>query len=178
MGHVILKTDRLTLRRLTAEDLQELVVIQAAPDLIRFLGPFDDAAMANWLADVDENWHERGYGRVGLIERSTGRLVGRSGMMFLPEFDAAELGWTLRREAWGHGYATEAAQACLRWSFAELGLERVISLIEHGNEHSQRVAARLGMRPGAEVTHFDRPMVVHAITRAAWMQRNRESASG
>ena len=163
-----LQTNRLILRRLTAEDLGELVSIQAHPDLIRFLGSCDHTGMVKWLAEVDAQWETRGYGRLGLIERETGRLVGRSGIMFVEQFGTPELGWTLRREAWGHGYATEAAQACLRWGFGPLGLSRIISLIERTNERSQRVARRLGMTPGEPTIYFERPMIVHTMTREAW----------
>lgn len=175
---MILETDRLILRRLTGDDLSELVTIQADPELVRFLGRFDEAAMASWLADVDASWAERGYGRLGLVERDTGRLVGRSGIMFVDQFDAPELGWTLRREAWGHGYATEAARACLDWGFNALGMTRIISLIERTNERSLHVAKRLGMTPGEHATWLERPMIVHAMTRAAWEATSGGGAPG
>lgn len=171
---MILETDRLILRRLTPDDLGELVSIQADPDLIRFLGSFDDAGMASWLADVNASWAQRGYGRVGLVERATGRLVGRSGIMFVEQFGAPELGWTLRRTAWGHGYATEAAEACLEWGFATLGQTRIISLIERTNSRSLQVAGRLGMVPGEHATWLERPMIVHAMTRQAWQDGRRD----
>lgn len=175
---VILETDRLILRRLTADDLGELVTIQADPDLERFLGRFDEAGMASWLGEVDASWAERGYGRLGLVERDTGRLVGRSGIMFVEQFAAPELGWTLRREAWGHGYATEAARACLQWGFSALGMTRIISLIERTNERSLEVAKRLGMTPGEHATWLERPMIVHAMTRGAWEAGPRGAGEG
>jgi RimJ/RimL family protein N-acetyltransferase len=163
----MIETERLILRRLTAADIAEMVVIQSDPELIRFLGPVDTRTATEWLTEVDRNWTELGYGRLGIVERASGRLVGRSGIMFVEQFAAPELGWTLRRECWGRGYAIEAARACLRWSFGELGLTRTISLIERTNARSLSVARRLGMTPGEPVTYYERPMILHEITREA-----------
>ena len=79
-------------------------------------------------------------------ERATGALVGRIGF-FEPEgWPGFELGWMLRRDAWGKGYATEGARRALAHAFTELGRDHVISLILPGNDPSIRVAERLGER--------------------------------
>jgi RimJ/RimL family protein N-acetyltransferase len=166
---VVIETDRLCLRRVTVDDIEELVEIHADPAIMRFMGAWDRARALEWLARVDRNWQKRGYGRFVITDRGSGRLLGRTGLMFLPEFSETELGWTLRREAWGHGYATEAAGACANWAFGELEIPYLTSLIEPGNERSIRVASRLGMAPVRNDVFQDRPMIVHAVTRDSWL---------
>src|SRR6185437_16361091 len=113
-------------------------------------------------------WHQHGYGRVAITDRASGRVLGRTGLMYLPQFSETELGWTLRRDAWGHGYAIEAARACADWAFRDFELAYLTSLIEPGNERSIRVASRLGMTRLRDDVFADRPMIVHAVTRHSW----------
>lgn len=107
---VVIETEQLRLRRGTVDDLDEHVGIHADPEITRFMGPFDRAKATDWLHQVDATWQEHGYGRVAITDRATGRLLGRTGLMYLPQFGETELGWTLRREVWGCGYATEAVK--------------------------------------------------------------------
>lgn len=162
---MVIETDRLLLRRATVDDIDELLEIHADPAIVRFMGAWDCARAMEWLTEVDQNWEEHGYGRVAIADRKSGRLLGRTGLMYLPQFSETELGWTLRREAWGHGYATEAARVCANWAFGEFEIPYLTSLIEPGNERSIRVARRLGMTPIRDDVFHDRPMIVHAVTR-------------
>jgi len=166
---MVIETERLILRRPTIDDLDELVAFQADPEIARFIGPFDRPEALNWLHRVDLNWQEHGYGRVAITDRSTGRLLGRSGMMYLTQFQETELGWTLRRDAWGKGYAIEAARACAAWAFSDFEIPYLIALIEPGNVRSVRVASHLRMTPLRNDTFLDRPMVVHCMERERWL---------
>ncbi|MFF5125899.1 GNAT family N-acetyltransferase [Streptomyces syringium] len=99
--------------------------------------------------------------------KSSGEFIGRSGLQYWEQFDEVELGWTLRADHWGHGYATEAAQACLDWGFAALDDEYFTALIRPGNEASVRVAERLGFTPRREDHLQGRPVTVYAVDRPA-----------
>jgi RimJ/RimL family protein N-acetyltransferase len=96
-----------------------------------------------------------------VITLSTGRA-------FLPEIlPAVEIGWRLRREHWGHGYATEAAEELLRFGLTEAGLDRVVSIRQVDNARSERVMDKLGLRFELQTTvpATGQPVAVHAITR-------------
>ena len=164
-----IETARLVLRRVTVDDIEELVRIHADPEITRFMGAWDRERALDWLDQVDHNWQAHGYGRVAITDRASGRVLGRTGLMYLPQFSETELGWTLRRDEWGHGYATEAAQACADWAFRDFELPYLTSLIEPGNERSIRVASRLGMTRLRDDVFADRPMIVHAVTRHSWL---------
>lgn len=164
----MIETERLLLRRVTVDDVAELVAIHADPDITRFMGVWDHASALEWLRGVDQNWRMHGYGRLAITDRASGRLLGRTGLMFLSQFSETELGWTLRRDEWGRGYATEAARACADWAFGDFEIPYLTSFIEPGNERSVRVASRLGMTPLRSDVFHDRPMIVHAVTRETY----------
>jgi RimJ/RimL family protein N-acetyltransferase len=87
---------------------------------------------------------------------------------FLPEvLPAVEIGWRLDRGHWGHGYATEAAEAVLRYGFEDCALERIVSIRDVANEASRRVMEKLGLRFAFETTvpTHGRRVAVHALIR-------------
>ena len=89
-------------------------------------------------------WSLRGHGMWAVERRSDGRLIGRVGFLDPEGWPGCELGWLLARDAWGQGYAREAASAALACGREELGLVEVISLIRPGNAASIGLATRLG----------------------------------
>ena len=98
------------------------------------------------MALVLGHWQLRGFGLWAVEERATGLLAGRVGCWQPEGWPGLEIGWTFRREFWGRGYATEAAQTVLADAFSRPGNPRLISLIHPQNERSIAVALRLGMR--------------------------------
>jgi RimJ/RimL family protein N-acetyltransferase len=117
------------------------------------------------------HWYLRGFGMFAVTERSTGNIIGRIGP-WLPEgWPGLEVGWSLRRECWGRGYATEAVKACITYSFETLRQAHVISLIDPGNTRSIRVAERVGERLRGTTTlpHLpDKPILQYGIKREDW----------
>lgn len=98
---VMIETDRLQLRPLTMADLDDLIAIHAKPEVQRFFGPLGRAELIDWLALVEKDWAQHGYGRAAIVDRVTGRLLGRAGLKRLAEFGETELGWVLHPDAWG-----------------------------------------------------------------------------
>ncbi len=149
-----LTTERLELRAFTEADFETWAGIVADPEVARYIGGVRDRMQA-WLriAAYLGHWQLRGYGQWAVVERDSGRLVGRSGLWFPEGWPELEVGWTFARSAWGNGYATEAARAAVEWGRTELGLRRIASAIAPGNTRSIAVAERLGMR-------FDRKAVL------------------
>jgi RimJ/RimL family protein N-acetyltransferase len=164
----MIDTDRLLLRQMTATDLDEFVAIHAEPEVVRFMGVFDRVKASEWMQANQRDWSERGYGRLAIVDRATGRLLGRSGLKYWPQFQETEVGWVLRPDAWGHGVATEAALACAEWGFQNLDLPYLTAMIRPDNRRSIRVAERLGMSPLRRDILLDEPVVVHSISREEW----------
>jgi RimJ/RimL family protein N-acetyltransferase len=117
------------------------------------------------MAFIVGHWLLRGYGMWAVEERESGAFLGRIGF-FNPEgWPGFELGWTLGRQWWGKGYATEGARAALDYAWRELGREHVISLIQPANQPSIGVAERLGERLEGEVELFGNRALVYGIHR-------------
>ena len=162
----MIETERLLLRKPVPEDAEGVLRYAADAEVMRFLGGAPegdvgaDAVVERWLA----RWDANGFGQLVVVRREDGRFVGRSGLLVWDRStweqstirDAAEpeveLGWTLVREHWGNGYATEAARAARDWAFETVGVDRLISLVDLENARSLRVAERLGATQTETVT--------------------------
>jgi RimJ/RimL family protein N-acetyltransferase len=177
-----IETERLVLEPMTIEDIDAYLGLHADPQVIRFLGEMDrDLATARLEADA-RVWVERGHGLFKVTHRDDGRFLGRVGLRYWPQFDETEVGWTLRAQEWGHGYATEAAIACAEFGFRELPDDYLTSCIQPENARSIAVAERLGMTPLREDVLNGLPAiggkvidgieaVIYGITREQWARR-------
>lgn len=142
-----LRTPRLVLRPFQPRDLDAYAAMCADAEVMRFIGPggaVDRGGAWRQMALFLGHWQLRGHGMWALERREDGRLVGRAGFLHPEGWPGFELGWLLARDAWGHGYAFEAAAAALAFAHDELGRRDVISLIRPGNDRSARLAAKLG----------------------------------
>ena len=138
-------TERLLLRPPEAEDFEAWAALMGDEESARFIGGVQPAALA-WrnMATVTGAWTLRGFSMFSVIERADGRWIGRVGPWFPHGWPSPEVGWGLIRDAWGQGYAQEAATACLDWVFDALGWPKVIHCIDPANQASIALARRLG----------------------------------
>ena len=135
------------LRRFRPEDVPTLLRWHADARFAEHLGgPTDDPGVTDEaLARWTRHWDEHGFGQLAVVERATGRLLGRSGVSYHRAWpDDPEIGWAVDPDRWGEGIATEAGGACVEWSFGELGFPRVVSIATEANVASRRVMAKLG----------------------------------
>lgn len=172
----MLETERLLLRPLAIADVEEFVALHDDAEVTRFIRPLDRSAAEERLQSIAREWHERGHGMFAVLDRVTGRFLGRAGLRYWRQFDETEVGWVLRRDAWGHGYATEAAQACLNWAFAYLDLPYFTAMIHPENKASIRLAGRLGMSPLRRDVLLGERVVVFSLTRGDWSITQRQEA--
>ena len=141
---VKLETDKLLLRQLTRDDLDELGLISANPKTRGFLweGPTDREATASHLEAWTEEYR-RGLGHLAMIHKPDGQLVGHCG---LTERDGRVfLSYALRKEHWCKGLAPEACRAMLSYGFKELGLREIWTGTRAENRAWQGMMEKLGM---------------------------------
>ncbi|HZE06372.1 MAG TPA: GNAT family N-acetyltransferase [Solirubrobacteraceae bacterium] len=163
---VLIETERLRLRPMEMGDLDEFVALHADPEVTEFIRPLDRAAAEERLRRDEVEWRERGHGLLAVLDRESGAFLGRCGLKHWPQFGETELGWALRRQVWGHGYATEAARACLEWGFAKLDVPYLTAMVNPDNVRSIRVAERLSMTPMRNDVLLGDPVVVYGLDRA------------
>jgi RimJ/RimL family protein N-acetyltransferase len=162
-----LATRSLDLRPFVDADVEAMHVIYSDPDVMRYVatGPtVDRAATQRLLRDYGLHQRTHGFSFWGVVERSSGALIGDAGLYRTPAGEV-ELGYTLGAPWWGRGYATEAASAWLDAAFGQLGIDEVIALAEPANVASLRVLEKVGMQPFGERPAFGRPHLVFRITR-------------
>jgi RimJ/RimL family protein N-acetyltransferase len=150
---IFLETERLELRRFTDEDIENLVELDSDPEVMHFINggrPTPRDEIENEFLPAILGHYERyaGYGFWAAVEKSTGQFVGW--FHFRPAQDAppdeVELGYRLRRSAWGKGYATEGSRALIAKGFAELGVQRVVASTMVVNVASRRVMENAGLK--------------------------------
>jgi RimJ/RimL family protein N-acetyltransferase/predicted nucleotidyltransferase len=163
-----IETERLMLRPLGIQDLSDVLELHRQPAVIEFLGTTTPGLASERLELCERTWVQRGHDLIAMIERSSGRLVGRTGLKYWPQFNETEVGWVLHRGAWGRGYATEAARAVIDWGFQTFPLPYITAMIRPDNSRSRGVARRLGLTPIREDSVQEIPVIVHATSREAW----------
>lgn len=171
-----LETERLLLRPPAAKDFAPWAAFLADPVATRFLGgPHSPAGAWRNMAMMTGAWVVSGYGNFSVIEKATGRWVGRVGPWQPEGWPGPEVGWAFVPAVWGRGYATEAARRCLTYAFQELGWDRVVHPIDPGNTASIAVAQRIGsvfLGPTQLVLpHIVVTADLYGQTRADWAAR-------
>jgi len=174
---IILETDRLLLRHLEPDDLDDLFALYCDPDMRRYI---PDAPRT--LAETREQlaWFENGHPRhpeLGLwatIHKETNRFIGRCGLLpwTIDGRFEVEVAYMIAKTHWGQGLGTEAAQGIRDYGFESLGLARLICLIDHDNQASIRVAEKIGMAFEKEGRDEIGPFLLYAV------QKNGSLATG
>jgi RimJ/RimL family protein N-acetyltransferase len=142
-----LETDRLFLRMPTPEDFDDYAEMMGDPEAAKHIGGLltRTAAWRKFL-QMPGAWWMQGFAMFSVVEKSSGSWLGQVGPWQPEGWPGTEVGWAIKRGAWGKGYACEAAIATIDWAFANLGWTEVIHSINPDNFPSRALAERLGSR--------------------------------
>ena len=149
----MIETPRLVLRPWSPADVDGAVDLYSAPAVRRWLEPaIDGAGSPATMRTVLAQWaeHDRSssecFGHWAVLERSTSRIVGGVTLHRAPHAsESVGIAWALVPAAWGHGYASEAGDALVRWAMHECGVLDVFAIVQPGNERGLATAERIGM---------------------------------
>lgn len=173
---MMLDTPRLLLRESELGDFEAYAAMYADAAVMRFLSltgtPLTRFAAWQGFASHVGHWRLRGFGFFTVLERESGAFVGHVGPWHPEGWPGVEVGWVLRPEFWGRGYATEAANASIAYAFSALECSRIVSLIHPDNEASKRVARRAGERLDGEI-HLpylpaDSRVLQYSLSKSDW----------
>jgi RimJ/RimL family protein N-acetyltransferase len=161
-----LETERLHLRGFRLADIDAMEGLYADPDVAQFI-TFDGKAQNREYAwrmtcTFIGHWELRGYGFWAAEEKSSGRLIGYVGPYYPEGWPGQEIGWTIARDCWGQGYATEAARAGLDYARDVLRWPRVIHVIHPLNARSIAVAERIGSRRSGTWMREGKELLIYA----------------
>jgi RimJ/RimL family protein N-acetyltransferase len=183
---VLLETNRLLLRRFTMADVDNLVSLDADPEVTHFITgglPTSREEAEHDMLPGFLDYYERfdGLGFWAVVEKTSGDFLGW--FHFRPRDDdtpgEVELGYRLRKSAWGKGYATEGSRALIRKGFADLGVERVFAETMAVHTASRRVMEKSGLRFARaffepwpySIEGDEQGDVEYALTRAEWQRQ-------
>ena len=173
-----IETPRLILRPVAREDFDAWAAFMGDAEVARYLGGAQVRSTA-WrgFCTMAGAWSLYGFAMFSVIEKASGRWIGRLGPWQPEGWPGTEIAWGLAREAWGKGYAIEGATAAIDWAFAHLGWSEIIHSIDPANLASQQVATRLGsrkLRGGSLPAPFENFTVdIWGQSREDWFARKR-----
>ncbi|MGH3050661.1 MAG: GNAT family N-acetyltransferase, partial [Gaiellaceae bacterium] len=172
-----IETARLVVRSFTRADVEPMLAVYGDPDVMRLVAGGVRSGAAAVRAELEmyaRLQDELGFSSWAVVERASGRVVGDVGLGVLEETGNVEIGWTLARDRWGLGYATEAAAASLASGLAHLHVPRIVAVMDVENAASARVAERIGMRLEGELELHGRPHLLWAATSEGRAPRQAE----
>jgi RimJ/RimL family protein N-acetyltransferase len=144
-----MQTERLLLRPFTLDDAEEFFPLASDPDVLRFTGEIPAKSVEEvrqiMSARSLNDYKVYGFGRMACIEKSSGRLIGFSGLKYLAELDEVDIGYRFLPDCWGKGYATESAKVFVDQCLREQKFNRIIGLVEPENTASSNVLKKLGL---------------------------------
>ncbi len=172
-GKIVLETKRLQLRYLTSGDVDVVFAVIGDPQTMKYYPQqFSREDALRWVTKTQERYRTDGFGLFAVVLKSEGVVIGNCGLMRqdVEGESLVEVGYHFRRDYWGHGYATEAARACMDYAFERLNVEKLISLILAENLPSRRVAERNGMTVERQVMFQELPHLMYAMKREDYGQ--------
>ncbi|WP_432664467.1 GNAT family N-acetyltransferase [Wukongibacter baidiensis] len=143
-----IETERLLLRELKMDDVDDLHIILSDPESMKhYPQPYSLEKSEGWVKWNMNNYATYGFGIWAVILKEENKLIGDCGitMQTINGKKVPEIGYHINKKYTQKGYATEAARACRDYAFNHLGLEKVYSYMKYTNKASSRVAEKNGM---------------------------------
>ncbi|MEP7318937.1 MAG: GNAT family N-acetyltransferase [Panacibacter sp.] len=160
MSAYIINTERLGLRLWKDSDTAPFIAMNKDAAVMRYFPAIATTAETEaMIARIKTHFEKHGFGLYAVEEKSSQQFIGFTGFA-VPRFEnfftpCVETGWRLQQKAWGKGYATEAAKACLQYGFEKLNFDKIFSFTSLGNTASEKVMQRIGMKRIGEFDHPD-----------------------
>ncbi|MBV8328757.1 GNAT family N-acetyltransferase [Chryseobacterium sp.] len=146
-----IETERLILRKFEDPDYERMFLMDSDPEVMKYLGiPVTSADESKKMIQmIQKQYEENGVGRLAVIEKESGLMIGWSGLKLLTQpvngyIHTLDLGYRFIPAFWGKGYAMEAAKASLDYGFKEMNAEMIYAYADSGNAGSNYILKKLG----------------------------------
>ena len=179
----IFKSERLGFRNWAKNDLTEFAKINADLDVMKhFPKPLTEKETSEFIQRLQTHFEKNRFNYFATEILETGELIGFIGLAY-QDYEtkytpAVDIGWRIKKDVWGKGYATEGANRCLNFAFVDLKLERIISICPEKNTRSENIMKKIGM---AKIGRFKHPKlkeypdlencICYEINKNLWQQR-------
>ena len=179
----IFTSDRLGFRNWSMEDLDEFAAMNSDPEVMEYFpNLLSRQESADFIERLQAHFEQYKYNYFATEILATGELIGFIGLAFQSyETDftpAVDIGWRLKKSAWGNGFATEGAERCLEYVFIDLNLCKVISTCTEANKKSERLMVKIGLSKQGNFKHpqlVEHPVYIncvwYTITRKEWLKQ-------
>ncbi len=168
----ILTTSRLRLVPCTDDHFEGLHDMNRDPEVMRYISGKAETpeGTREFIERVKARWADWGYSWWSFFELETALIVGAGAIQHLGRDKAnpIEIGWRLRRDRWGRGYASEAAQAMAAFAFDTLKVPLLSAICQPANTASSHVMEKLGMHYRGEERWYDMDCAVYGMTAEEW----------
>lgn len=167
-----LQTDRLLIRDWSLEDVPAAFAVYGDPEVMKYVGfgvpddSIEKTRVGIRRAMARDKDKPLGFWAVELLD--TGEVIGGALLKYLPDHSDVEVGYHLGQKWWGQGYATEIAQALVRYGFETLGLEKIVGVTYPENVASQNVLQKAGLIHVGDTLYIDIPLELFVLERWAW----------
>lgn len=154
----LFKSERLGFRNWTIKDLEEFTALNSDEKVMEhFPKTLSRKEVVHFIDRLKNHFTENGFTYYATEILETKEFIGMIGLAF-QEYQtnftpAIDIGWRLKRSAWGKGYATEGAKRCLDHGFNELAIKKIISVCTIKNNKSEKVMKKIGMTKIGEFNH-------------------------
>lgn len=175
----MIKTERLILRPFREKDTEAFASFTADPEVMHFYPDVQTREQAEqWLQSCNERFEKNGFHMMAVERKSDGALLGLAGCGRLP-YDVpgpsdVEAGWLFGKQYWGKGYATEAASAAIKHTFANFDVTEIVAITYRNNWPSRKVMEKLGFKhnPLRDFDHPKLPRTSKVLPHVLYSLRN------
>nr|WP_275950881.1 GNAT family N-acetyltransferase [Cytobacillus citreus] len=153
------------MRQFKDDDMPSLHSVFSDSETMEYYpAPFSFEHTQNWIKRNQERYKECGYGLWGICLKETNELIGDYGLVNqkVDGKTEVEIGYHINKKYWSKGYASEAAKACKEYGFYQLGINKLISIIDPRNLPSIRVAEKMGFTKEKESFIFDKNHYIYS----------------
>ena len=169
---IFLETKRLIIKPSKFEDLDNLCVLQSDPDVMKYIGQGvrSPEEVKKWFEKTLLHHQKHGFSFGSVFEKASGDFIGQAGIMYLDYDDSQpdiEVGYRLSKKCWNNGYATELSRALIAWGFENLSVNKLVAVINPGNERSRRVLEKIGMHYIGKVNCYNTEVAKYEIDKSS-----------